>query len=1026
MSFPPYAELHCITNYTFLRGASHPEELVKAAHALGYTALAITDECSLAGIVRAHVAAERCGFQLLIGSEFRVAHVGKLVVLAKSRYGYKTLCHTITKARRKVPKGSYSTSLKQLTSDLRECFVLWIPERFSQTLETGYQLKGCFGAQLRIAIELMRDGTDGEKLDALTATGEKLGISCVAAGGVYMHTVERRRLADVVTAIRLKKAFPEAAIHCHSNGEGHLRSKSELCSIYPSRLLEASVSLAQQCNFSLRELKYRYPNEVIPKGETPISWLRKLAFHGAQKRWPKGIPTVIAQQMESELSLIEELGYEDFFITVEDIVSFARKNGILCQGRGSAANSSVCYALGITEVDPERMQMLFERFISRERGEPPDIDVDFESGRREEVIQYIYNKYGRHRAALVSSVSTYRLKSAVRDIGKALGIDHGTIERVTRNLYWMEGGEQISKRLIGCGIDPKGPQARLWNDLANELLGFPRHLSQHVGGFLISRDEISDLCPIEPAAMADRSVIQWDKDDIDALGFIKVDILALGMLSALSCAFRLVSQIRGKPFSISDIPDHDQQTYSMIQRADTIGVFQIESRAQMAMLPRLKPASFYDLVIEIALVRPGPIQGDMVHPYLRRRQGLESIVYPNPELEKVLGRTLGVPIFQEQVMRLAIVAAGFTPGEADELRRSMAAWSRHGNLDFFRNRLLTGMAGQGYSRKFAQTLYHQISGFGEYGFPESHAASFALIVYASAWLKCHEPEAFACALLNSQPMGFYAPAQIIADVRRHRVTVNPVDVMSSCWDSQLELQETERPALRLGLKLIKGLSETSAKRLVHARDERPFDDLWDLQQRSKIPRDELAALASSGALSSLSGHRHRSLWATQGLDAGNFLLDNSPFIEAIPLLRKPSKGQDLVADYASLGLTLGPHPVSLIRDKVVDPLTTNSEGLKAQAAGNQVKVLGMVINRQRPETASGVIFMTLEDEKGWINLVVWPSVVQRERTAILQGKILLVSGRVQRTEQLVHLVVEHAEDWSNLLQNVNLQSRNFK
>lgn len=1026
MNTPPYAELHCITNYTFLRGASHPEELVSTAHSLGYSALAITDECSLSGIVRAHVAAERCGLHLLAGSEFQVPDLGKLVILVKNRRGYQTLCHTITQARGKASKGTYKASLKQLASDLRECFVLWVPDPCSQTLKIGSQLKTCFGSELRIAIELMRDGTDQEKLDALTRVGKEVGVPCVASGDVYMHIAQRRRLADVLTAIRLKKSFPDAAFHCHLNGERHLRPRKDLSSIYPPRLLEETVCLAQQCQFSLGELRYQYPNEGVPEGETPTSWLRKLTWHGAQGRWPNGVPSVIARQMESELSLIEELGYEDFFITVQDIVRFARENGILCQGRGSAANSSVCYALGITEVDPERMQMLFERFISRERGEPPDIDVDFESGRREEVIQYIYKKYGRQRAALVSSVSTYRLKSAVRDVGKALGIDHGIIDRVTRNLYWMEGREQILERFSECGIDSKGFSARLWNDLANELLGFPRHLSQHVGGFIISKVPIMNLCPIEPATMAGRSVIQWDKNDIDVLGFIKVDILSLGMLSALSHAFRLISQMRGEPFSISDIPPHDQKTYSMIQRADTVGVFQIESRAQMAMLPRLKPASFYDLVIEIALVRPGPIQGDMVHPYLRRRQGLEPIVYPSHELEAVLSRTLGVPIFQEQVMRIAILAAGFTPGEADELRRSMAAWKRQGNLDCFRDRLLNGMAQQGYDSLFAQTLYRQIRGFGEYGFPESHAASFALIVYASAWLKCHEPEAFACALLNSQPMGFYAPEQIIADARRHEVAINPVEVAISYWDSQLELQGAGRPALRLGFRLVKGLSENAAKGLIEARQEKPFDDLWDLQRRSKLSRDDLVALASAGALSSLSGHRHRALWATQGLDVGNFLLENSPFIEAIPLLHKPSKGQDLVADYASIGFSLGSHPLSLIRDQVTDLATMSSEDLKEQAAGNHVKVLGVVINRQRPETASGVIFMTLEDEKGWINLVVWPSVVKRERRAILQGKLLLVDGQIQRTGEVVHLIVEQVEDWSGSLENLNLRSRNFK
>ncbi|HQR54073.1 MAG TPA: error-prone DNA polymerase, partial [Burkholderiales bacterium] len=792
---PAYAELHCCSNFSFLRGASHPEEMVERAHALDYAALAITDECSLAGVVRAHVAAKERGLKLIVGAEFALPGEGKeeggkrgardesfpppspafrVVLLATDREGYGNLAELITRARRNAAKGEYRLTRDDLADGMPGCLALLVPSPISphpSHIAPLAFLAERFAGRAWIAVELLAGVDDREHLARLTELGRQYDLPLAAAGDVHMHARARRPLQDVLTAIRLRTPVAQAGHALHPNGERHLRRREILARLYPPALLVETVKIAERCIFSLDALRYEYPEEIVPAGMTPIAYLRRLTEEGLRRRFAGGAPPHIHALVAHELALIEESAYEPFFLTVYDVVKFARSRGILCQGRGSAANSAVCYALGITEVDPSRMSMLFERFISRERNEPPDIDVDFEHERREEVIQYLYGKYGRDRAALAATVITYRPKSAVRDVGKALGLSLEQVDRLAQGMTWWDGGNVRRERLVESGFDPDNPHVARVLGIANALIGFPRHLSQHVGGFVIARGPLSRLVPIENAAMPERTVIQWDKDDLDALGMLKVDVLALGMLTAIRRALELIGCYRGAPMALADIPPEDPQTYEMIQCADTIGVFQIESRAQMAMLPRLKPANFYDLVIEVAIVRPGPIQGGMVHPYLRRRQGIEPIDYPSDEIKAVLERTLGVPIFQEQVMQLAMVAAGFTPGEADQLRRSMAAWRRKGGLWKFEQPLIEGMRSRGYPEEFARRIFEQIKGFGEYGFPESHSASFALLVYASAWLKRHAPAAFCAALLNSQPMGFYAPSQIVQDARRHGVEV---------------------------------------------------------------------------------------------------------------------------------------------------------------------------------------------------------------------------------------------------------------
>jgi len=1034
---PPYAELHCLSNFTFLRGASHPHELVERAAALGYSALALTDECSVAGTVRAHMAARNRRLKLIIGAEFRLSCGLKLAALAIDRRGYGRLCRLITRARRAAGKGEYSLTRADLEAAAPEnCFILWLPGSREQPGEARW-LAERFPGRLRIAVEMLRDGDDGARLARLSALGAELGVGLLASGDVHMHVRARRRLQDAVTAIRLNLTVADAGDRLYPNGERHLRERARLARLYPRELLEASAALAAECHFSLDELRYEYPREIVPPGETPAGYLRRLTYEGAARRWPGGIPDGERRAIEHELALIAELGYEPYFLTVYDVVAYARSRGILCQGRGSAANSRVCYCLGVTSVDPQRgAALLFERFISRERNEPPDIDIDFEHERREEVLQYIYAKYGRERAALAATVIMYRSRSALRDLGRVFGLTAQQCGRLAAVMQWWDGSATLPQRVRAAGFDADSPWLQRLLPLAAELTafpGFPRHLSQHVGGFVIAQGLLEELVPIENAAMPERTVVQWDKDDLNDLGLLKVDLLALGMLSALKRAFALVNDYRGTRHALGELPAEDPRVYDMICRADTIGVFQIESRAQMAMLPRLKPRNYYDLVIEVAIVRPGPIQGDMVHPYLRRRCGMEPIEYPGEEVRAVLHRTLGVPLFQEQVMQIAIVAAGFTPGEADALRRAMGAWKRTGGLDAFRVRLLTGMRDKGYPDEFAERLYRQMEGFGDYGFPEAHSLSFALLVYDSAWLKCYEPAAFTCALLNSQPMGFYAPAQLTRDARAHGVEVRPVDAAVSLWDSTLERGDDGEPALRLGLRLVKSLSRTGAERLIAARAVRPFDSVPELAARAGLDRGDLEALAAAGAFARLSGNRHMAFWEVAGAERPLPLAatavqeggEGVAFAEARPLLGKPSEGEEICADYASLGLTLGRHPLALLRERLGRAAILPASELARAAHGAAVRAAGIVLMRQRPATASGVTFVTLEDESGQVNVIVWERVGQAQRRALLESRLLEVHGELQRQDGVTHLIARRLIDRSALLGQLTTRSRDF-
>jgi error-prone DNA polymerase len=1062
---PAYAELHCLSNFSFLRGASHPEELVERAKSQGYSALALTDECTLAGAVRAHLAAKDAVLPLVIGSEFTVADGTKLILLATDRTSYGDLSQLITHARRQASKGAYKLKRDDVAERAAACLALWLPaldlrapgiER-NLRAQAGW-VRDVFADRGWIGVELLAQAGDAARLAQCTVLSRICGLPLVAAGDAHMHVRARRALQDTLTAIRLKTPLAQCGHALHPNGERHLRSRARLANVYPPALLAETLKIAERCHFSLDELRYEYPDEIVPSGETATSWLRKLVEHGLAVRYADApVPANVRALIEHELALIAELRYEPYFLTVQDIVAFARSQNILCQGRGSAANSAICYALSITEVDPARSQMLFERFISRERNEPPDIDVDFEHQRREEVIQYVYRKYGRDRAALAATLITYRPKSAVRDVGRAFGLDLAQLDRLTGAFAWWDGHAIHADRIREAGFDPANPVIRRVIVLAGHLLGFPRHLSQHVGGFVIARDSLERMVPVENAAMDNRTVIQWDKDDLDAMGLLKVDCLALGMLSAIRRALDMVSSYRGKPLSMQDIPAEDPAVYAMIQRADTIGVFQIESRAQQSMLPRLKPRTFYDLVIEVAIVRPGPIQGGMVHPYLKRRQGLEPVTYPSDAVRGVLERTLGVPIFQEQVMQLAIVAAGFTPGEADRLRRSMAAWKRKGGLQIFEQRLVDGMGDRGYDQAFARQIYQQILGFGEYGFPESHSASFALLVYVSSWLKHYEPAAFCGALLNSQPMGFYAPAQLVGDARRHGVDVRPPDVTVSDWDCTLEKAGSGKsrvrddfssspcamahggpkvisdPAfsyltplsLRLGLRLVGGLSETAAERLVEARRERTFTSVTDLAHRARLDPGDLSALADADALASLAGHRHGAAWDVAGIERLPELLAGAGFDETQPALRAPTEGQDIIADYRRLGLTLRRHPLALLRRQLRERRLATADDIQRAPHGRLVRTAGIVIGRQRPDTASGVVFVTLEDETGATNVIVWRDLGNRQRRELLGARLLGVYGKIEREGSVVHVLAGRLADLTPMLGSLPTRSRDF-
>ena len=1083
---PAYAELRCLSNFSFLKGASWPEELVERAKQLGYEALAVTDECSMAGMVRAHVAAKQHGLKLLVGSQLRIDARGDadpdqeaaftLVVLACNLNAYGNLCQLISRLRRSSEKGTYRCTLDDIgPQTLDDCIVIACPDRLAtaaQLLSMSRWLLTRFTGRCWLGIDQPQHADDEIRLLRLREAGAQTAIPLVAVGDATMHKRSRKPLQDVLTATRLGKPLSECGQALDRNAERHLRARGRLALAFPAELLAETLRVAERCDFSLDELRYHYPSEVVPAGETPASHLRRLTYAGAGRRWPQGMPAAVGEQIERELALIEELRYEHYFLTVADIVHFARSQGILCQGRGSAANSIVCFCTGVTEVDPARMQVLFERFISKERNEPPDIDIDFEHERREEVIQYLYTKYTRERAALAAVVISYRVKSALRDVGKALGFELETLDRLTSNHQWWDGQTIDAERLRESGLDANDLAVRQLVEITAQLLGFPRHLSQHPGGFVLTQGPLTRMVPVENASMPDRTVIEWDKDDLDAVGLLKVDVLGLGMLTAIRKTLDFAGKRQRAPFEVKDIPDGDVETYDMIQRAETIGVFQIESRAQRSMLPRLRPETFYDLVIEVAIVRPGPIQGGMVHPYLQRREMRrrgEPIVYEKG-LEKVLDRTLGIPVFQEQVMQIAMIAAGFTGGEADDLRRSMAAWRRKGGIEKYYAKIVDGMTTRGYERAFAEAIFEQIKGFSEYGFPESHAASFALLVYTSSWLKRHRPAEFLAGLLNAQPLGFYSPSQLVQDAKRNGVDVLPPDVMHSDWDCTLEradgrvIRPTRRGvaadaldapqldedgiaqdeegdpylesdealaidagpvAVRLGLRLVKGLQESSAARICRERRLSPFADAEDLARRTGLNQQQMTMLAAGDALASISGHRRQQMWDAAAQHAPPPLLATAPVQEDFLALPMAPEGEEIVFDYASLGLTLRRHPLALLRPLLRERGWMSASELNEAPNGRAVRGCGIVTVKQQPATAKGTIFISLEDETGDIQVIVHRDLWAKQRQVMLHARLMGVRGRWQRSGAVRNLVAGHLEDLTPMLGRLRTESRDF-
>jgi error-prone DNA polymerase len=1091
-----YAELHVKTNFSFLEGASHPDELAARAAELGYRALAITDRDSLAGVVRAHAAAKTLGLKLLIGAEVHPLDAPPVILLATDRAAYGRLARLLSLGRRRAPKGQCELRLEDLAENAAGLIALvcspanregeapaephlsagphWSaapPLRAASNFASAQQelrppessslvreladYRDIFGDRAYALVELHRGPDDTQDLEKALDLARRARLPLVAANDVHYHLPERRALADVLMAVRLGMTVVEAGPRLSANAERHLKSPAEMAELfarYPAAIAR-TVEIADRTTFSLDELRYEYPEELCPPGMTPLIHLTQLAWRGARKRYPRGIPDKVRGLVEHELQLIEKLRYEAYFLTVWDLVRFARSRGILCQGRGSAANSAVCYCLGVTSVDPERLDVLFERFVSAERNEAPDIDIDFEHERREEVLQYVYEKYGRDRAGMTAEVITYRPRSAVRDVGKALGLSLDRVDALARSLDSYEREANWPDRLRDAGCEAESLLGRQLAALVGQLVGFPRHLSQHVGGMVITRGPLCEMVPIENAAMPGRTVIQWDKDDLDELGILKVDCLALGMLTAIRKCFQLIERHYGRRLILATVPQEDKRVYEMICRADTMGVFQIESRAQMSMLPRLRPREFYDLVIEVAIVRPGPIQGKMVHPYLRRRAGLEPVSFPNDAIREVLAKTLGVPIFQEQAMRLAVVAAGFTPGEADQLRRAMGGWRRPGLIEQFRQKLIAGMLARGLSAEYAENVFQQIRGFGEYGFPESHSASFALLVYVSAWLKHYYPDAFAAALLNSQPMGFYAPAQLVRDAREHGVEVRPVDVNRSDWDCTLEAGNADGPpnpspprgegrmrgvkgersrALRLGMRQLLGLPAGAAERIVEARGAVPYRSLEDLSRRAGLGRPLLVRLVKADALRSLALDRRQGLWQAlaEGERAGAIpLFDDLPTeTESEPASPLPALTpyEEVLADYKTAGLSLRAHPMKFFRARLAPLRVLRASELAAARPGRQVRVAGLVLVRQRPGTASGITFVTLEDETGTANLIVRPDIWQRYRMAARNASALVAQGRLERQGEVIHVLANKLVDLAQLSARVDLRSRDFR
>lgn len=1028
-----YAELDCISNFSFLQGASHPEELFARAAKLGYQALALCDYASMAGLVRAHLAAEQHGIHLIAGTRFYWQNhentADELICIARTQHGYSNLCQLITQQHQTAQASLLS--LRQLQAaiydqgplPLQDCLLIYKPAYActSQHLKRELaSLSALFPERLYLGLCLQRYDQDKQYASRLIQASEHSAIACLALGGVQMHVRSRQPLHDVLCAIRHQKNLHECIQHLRPNAEHHLRTRLQLANLYPSQARAQTLHIAQQCVFSLGEIRYQYPQEVCPSSMSPSQYLRAQTWLGAEKRYPQGLPLAIAQRLDEELAIIAELQYEAYFLTLYDIVNFARSRDILCQGRGSAANSAVCYCLGITEVDPASSHTLFARFISRARKEPPDIDVDFEHQRREEVIQYIYQKYGRHRAALAAVIIRYRSRSALRDVGKALGVPAPLVDIMAKTEHrWVRDRDLLARLQEYPGMI-SDKQARLWAGLTALLIDFPRHFSQHPGGFVISQTPLHHIVPIQMASMPGRSIVQWDKDDLDAMGLLKVDILALGMLSALQRCLKLVSEHEGRPYALQDIPVHHEGCFEMIRNADTLGVFQIESRAQMSMLPRLLPRTYYDLVVQIAIVRPGPIQGGMVHPYLQRRQQQHTPRYPNPALADVLDRTLGVPIFQEQAMELAMVAASFSADEADQLRRSMAAWRRRGGLHSLRQRLLEGMLRNGYPQDFAERLFEQLSGFGEYGFPESHAASFAKLAWCSAYLKHRYPAQFLAALLNAQPMGFYSPGQLIQDARRHGVNVLAVDALHSQWDSHIERDNT----VRLGMQCIKGFSQEHAQKVLTWRQH--TNDISLPSLRTVLDKAALQALAQSDALRSLSSNRRQAVWDSR-LDQAAGLLRGSPIHERIHAQFAPASATaNTLSDYRSLGFSLEHHPVGLLRPQLQAQGFTPANILQRDYPDRRLcRSCGLVTMRQRPQTSKGTIFVTLEDETGHTNIIVRDAVAQRYASILLQARLLGVYGTWQRQGKTCHLIAVRLVDLSHFINQLHTSSRDF-
>lgn len=1041
-----YAELFCQSNFSFLTGASHPEELIRQASQLDYQALALTDECSVAGVVRAHRAIKdnHLKLQLIIGSLFRLFPPSqpplKIILLCPDRRAYTELCQLITTSRRRSPKGKYLLHPDDL-QPLEHCLLIWLPtgraedSHWGQWLHKHHQGRLWLGCQRHLRDN---DHSYHHHCQTLSSTQQIPLCSC---GGVLMHHARRLPLQHLLTAIRLGIPLAKAGRQLLSNGERRLRSVATIHRLFPHSWIQTTQDIADRCHFSLDELSYQYPAEVVPEGQSPMTYLRHLVARGIKRRFPQGMSQAIRQLIDKELQLIDELGYAHFFLTIADIVSFASSRGILYQGRGSAANSVVCYCLDITSVDPRQISVLFERFISRERNEPPDIDVDFEHQRREEIIQYLYQKYGRQRTALTAAVITFRFKSALREVGKALGLNLSQLDFFIKNINRRQHHLSWQEQLTSLGLDPASHMTQHLIRGVEDIIGFPRHLSQHVGGFVISEGPLSALVPIENAAMADRTVIQWDKDDLATLGLLKVDILALGMLTAIRRAFSLIQEHHHQQLSIAEITrrQDDHQVYQAIQRADTVGVFQIESRAQMSMLPRLKPRCFYDLVIQIAIVRPGPIMGEMVHPFLKRRNGEEAISYPSPAVETVLSRTLGVPIFQEQVIKLAMVAAGFSGGEADQLRRAMAKWKKNGQLIQFKDKLINGMQQRGYQTQFAERIFEQICGFGEYGFPESHSASFAVLAYTSAWLKHYYPAAFYTALLNSQPMGFYSPSQLLQDAKRHGLHILPVCINASKIDNAMinnknnDSKQTKNSiAIRLGLRMIKSLGQAASEKIIAGRPQDGFHQPGQLRGLGLRSAD-IQALASANALSAISGNRYATRWQLMDPLPELPLFAAPPTetvtavdgIQETPGDQPPSAREELLEDYQSMGLSLRQHPIALLRQHHQLDKHTTANLLPSLTHHSLVTVIGIVTGKQSPGTAGGVTFLTLEDDTGNMNVIIWPATARAQQQPFLNAKLLKIDGIVEKEKEVVHVIAGKLTDISHQFYRLSVPSRDF-